>query len=103
MNASAKKQFSLPMALDDLAKEGWTSTGTHISKKYVFKNFEDAFAFMARCAFDISKCDHHPEWHNVYNKVTVDLSTHDAGGVTEKDVGLAHIMDAIALQFLAKP
>jgi 4a-hydroxytetrahydrobiopterin dehydratase len=89
----------LKMAMAKLAKDGWTVHGVAIRKKYVFKNFEDAFAFMTRCALEIEKLDHHPEWFNVYNKITVDLSTHSAGGVTEKDLGLARIMDSIAACF----
>jgi 4a-hydroxytetrahydrobiopterin dehydratase len=102
MRATAKKTFNLSFALDELAKDGWAAKGVHIRKKYVFKTFEDAIAFMSLCAMDISKLNHHPEWSNVYNKVTVDLSTHDAGGVTKKDIGLAHKLDEIAIRFLPK-
>ena len=67
-----------------------------ITKEFRFKDFNAAFGFMARVALNAEKQDHHPEWLNVYNRVEVTLSTHDAGGVTDKDVALAHFMDQAA-------
>jgi 4a-hydroxytetrahydrobiopterin dehydratase len=67
-----------------------------ITRKFEFKDFNAAFGFMARAALLAEKMDHHPEWFNVYNKVEVTLSTHDAGGVTQKDIELAIAMDAYA-------
>ena len=67
-----------------------------ITRKFEFKDFNAAFGFMARAALLAEKMDHHPEWFNVYNKVEVTLSTHDAGGVTQKDIDLATAMDAYA-------
>ena len=67
-----------------------------ITRKFAFKDFNAAFAFMARAALLAEKMDHHPEWFNVYNKVDVTLSTHDAGGVTALDVKLAAEMDKLA-------
>ena len=67
-----------------------------ITRKFVFKDFNEAFGFMTRVALIAEKMDHHPEWFNVYKTVEVTLSTHDAGGVTEKDVALARAMDARA-------
>jgi len=67
-----------------------------ITRKFQFKDFNEAFGFMARVALLAEKMDHHPEWFNVYNKVEITLSTHDAGGVTEKDIKLAKAMDAYA-------
>ena len=67
-----------------------------IAKKFVFKDFNQAFGFMSRAALMAEKMDHHPEWFNVYKTVEVTLSTHDAGGVTDKDVALAKAMDAYA-------
>jgi 4a-hydroxytetrahydrobiopterin dehydratase len=67
-----------------------------ITRKFEFKDFNAAFGFMARAALLAEKMDHHPEWFNVYNKVEVTLSTHDDGGVTQKDVDLATAMDAYA-------
>jgi 4a-hydroxytetrahydrobiopterin dehydratase len=67
-----------------------------ITRKFEFKNFSEAFAFMTRSALLAEKMDHHPEWFNVYNKVEVTLSTHDAGGVTQKDIDLATAMASFA-------
>ena len=65
-------------------------------KSYSFKDFNSAFAFMTRCAMVAEQMNHHPEWFNVYNRVDVVLSTHDAGGITERDFKLARAMDAFA-------
>ena len=91
LSAEARKT-----ALSKLA--GWSEVAGRdaISKKYVFKDFNEAFGFMARAALVAEKMDHHPEWFNVYKTVEVTLSTHDAGGVTELDVKLAEAMDRIA-------
>ena len=67
-----------------------------ITKTFVFKDFNQAFGFMARAALIAEKIDHHPEWFNVYKTVEVTLSTHDAGGLTELDVKLAEAMDKVA-------
>ena len=67
-----------------------------ISKDFRFKDFNAAFGFMARSALVAEKMDHHPEWSNVYNRVSVTLTTHDAEGLTERDIELAKAMDAIA-------
>ncbi len=77
---------------------GWSEAGGRdaISKKFVFADFNQAFGFMTRAALIAEKMDHHPEWFNVYKTVEVTLSTHDAGGVTEKDVQLAEAMDKLA-------
>ena len=67
-----------------------------IVRKFKFADFSQAFAFMTRVALIAEKRDHHPEWSNVYNKVEIVLSTHDAGGVSDKDVALAKFIDSIA-------
>jgi len=67
-----------------------------ITKSFKFKNFNEAWGFMARAALQAEKMNHHPEWFNVYNKVDVILSTHDAGGLSEKDIKLATAMDQMA-------
>ena len=67
-----------------------------ITRKYIFKDFNQAFGFMTRAALVAEKMDHHPEWFNVYKNVEVTLSTHDAGGVTELDIKLATEMDKLA-------
>jgi 4a-hydroxytetrahydrobiopterin dehydratase len=67
-----------------------------IERTFTFKDFNEAFGFMSRAALVAEKSDHHPEWRNVYKTVEVVLSTHDAGGVTSRDVDLAKAMNAIA-------
>jgi len=67
-----------------------------IAKTFTFKDFNAAFGFMTRAALIAEKLDHHPEWFNVYNKVEVTLATHDAGGLTERDIKLAEAMDKLA-------
>ena len=83
-------------ALDKL--NGWAEVAGRdaISRKFVFKDFNQAFGFMTRAALVAEKMDHHPEWFNVYKNVEVTLSTHDAGGVTELDVKLATEMNKLA-------
>src|SRR5215217_9649939 len=77
---------------------GWSEVSGRdaITRKFVFKDFNQAFGFMTRAALIAEKMDHHPEWFNVYKTVEVTLSTHDAGGVTELDVQLASAMDRMA-------
>jgi 4a-hydroxytetrahydrobiopterin dehydratase len=67
-----------------------------ITRTFTFADFSEAFGFMARAALAAEKIDHHPEWTNVYKTVTVTLTSHDAGGVTERDIRLAEAMDRIA-------
>ena len=83
-------------ALDRLA--GWADAPGRdaIVKTFVFRDFNQAFGFMTRVALAAEKMDHHPEWFNVYKTVEVTLSTHDAGGVTEKDIKLAEAMEKMA-------
>ena len=77
---------------------GWAETSGRdaISKTYRFADFNAAFCFMTRVALKADQMDHHPEWSNVYSKVEVVLTTHDAGGVTDKDIALARFMDVAA-------
>ena len=77
---------------------GWSAVEGRdaIRKVFEFEDFSAAWGFMSRVAVKADKVDHHPEWFNVYNKVDVTLATHDADGVTQKDVDLASFMDAIA-------
>src|SRR6266852_1647463 len=83
------------------ALPGWTEVSGReaIARTYVFKDFNEAFGFMSRVALVAEKHDHHPEWRNVYKTIEVVLATHDAGGVTAKDIELATAMNAIARQF----
>ena len=74
----------------------WTVVQGKLHRDYVFPDFIQAFAFMTAAAIGIEKQNHHPEWFNVYNKVTVDLTTHDAGGITQKDIDLALAMEGLA-------
>jgi 4a-hydroxytetrahydrobiopterin dehydratase len=77
---------------------GWSEVSGRdaITRKFVFKDFNEAFGFMSRVALVAEKMDHHPEWSNVYKTVDVTLATHDAGGVTELDINLAEAMDRFA-------
>ncbi len=87
-------------ALDAALKEltGWSLTddGTAIAKKFKFRDFSEAFAFMTRVAIAAEKLDHHPNWSNVYNRVEVKLFTHDRDGVTALDIDLARLMNGFA-------
>ncbi len=80
--------------------EGWTATGDRdaITKTFRLGDFNRAFGFMTRVALLAEKLDHHPEWFNVYDRVEVLLSTHDANGVTELDLTMAKFMDEAAEQ-----
>lgn len=75
----------------------WTEVNNQLCKKFVFKDFSEAFAFMTRVALLAEKMDHHPNWKNVYNTVDMALSTHDAGNIiTDKDRALANAIDQLA-------
>ena len=80
--------------LDEL--EGWVLADEKLHREFRFRNFVTAFGFMASAAIEAEKMDHHPEWFNVYNKVVVHLTTHDAGGITELDFQLAKKMNQLA-------
>ena len=94
------------MALEKLSDEqirkevsnmpGWNVMDGKLPKDFVFKDFIEAFGFMSRAAIHIEKMNHHPEWFNVYNKIKVDLVTHDAGGITKNDIELAKILNSLA-------
>ena len=75
---------------------GWSRTGDALAKRFQFKDFSEAFGWMARVALEAEKLDHHPDWSNVYRTVEVTLSTHDAGGLTALDFELARRMDRLA-------
>jgi len=74
----------------------WSLKAGKLHREYQFADFVAAFGFMAKVALVAEKRDHHPEWFNVYNKVVVDLTTHDAGGISAKDFDLAAVMDKLA-------
>lgn len=74
----------------------WKEENNKLYRKFQFKNFSEAFAFMTRVALEAEKMDHHPEWKNVYNTIEIWLSTHDAGDIiTDKDKKLSKKIDAI--------
>ena len=74
---------------------GWSVKNDKLHKEFQFDNFNQAFGFMTRAAMEIEKMNHHPEWFNVYNRITVELTTHDAGGITNNDVNLARILNSL--------
>ncbi len=74
---------------------GWSVVNEKLHKEFQFDNFNQAFGFMTRSAMEIEKMNHHPEWFNVYNKITIELTTHDAGGITKNDVNLAKILNSL--------
>jgi 4a-hydroxytetrahydrobiopterin dehydratase len=74
---------------------GWSVVNEKLHKEFQFDSFNQAFGFMTRAAMEIEKMNHHPEWFNVYNKITVDLTTHDAGGITKNDINLARILNSL--------
>ena len=79
---------------------GWKVEHGKLHREYKFSDFPHAIGFMTIAAPSIEKNDHHPEWGNVYNRVTVDLMTHSAGGITQKDLDLATLLEGIARQLL---
>ncbi len=92
-----KDKFSkevLKNALNDIHSD-WSisADGLSIARQIKFANFRSAFSFMTEIALVAEKMDHHPEWFNVYNKLDIKLTTHDAGGVSEKDINLAKYID----------
>lgn len=84
---------------DELSACGWTVSedGKAIGKTFRFATFRDAMAWMLRAGFEAEAADHHPEWRNVYNRVEVTLTTHDTGGLTDKDTALAAAFDRLAV------
>lgn len=85
---------------DQIKKElaelsGWSVKDGKLHKDFVFRDFVDAFGFMSRAALHVERLNHHPEWFNVYNKLSVDLNTHDAGGITQNDIKLAKVLNSL--------
>lgn len=74
---------------------GWSIKDEKLHRDFEFEDFNQAFGFMTRAAMHIEKKNHHPEWFNVYNKLAIDLTTHDAGGITENDIQLAKILNSL--------
>ena len=80
--------------LQDL--EGWSVVDEKLHKEFLFDTFNQAFGFMTRAAMEIEKMNHHPEWFNVYNRIIIELTTHDAGGITKNDINLARILNSLS-------
>jgi len=88
------------LSLEKISEElknlpGWSVKDEKLHRDFEFESFNQAFGFMTRAAMEIEKMNHHPEWFNVYNKLSVDLMTHDAGGITQNDVSLAKILNSL--------
>lgn len=99
MNRAKLDPQAIQQALEAINAEtavAWTLNGEKLHKVFVFSDFVQAFRFMAGVALVAESMNHHPEWLNVYNRVTVDLSTHDAGGITELDFTLARRMEELS-------
>lgn len=83
-------------ALQELQEWNLSDTSNAIQKNYKFQDFNEAWGFMNRVALLAEKMDHHPEWFNVYNRVEVTLTTHDAGGISKRDINMAKEMDSFS-------
>tara|TARA_X000000950_G_scaffold101065_1_gene127721 strand:- start:192 stop:491 length:300 start_codon:yes stop_codon:yes gene_type:complete len=83
----------LNQKINNLSKN-WVIEDVLLKGSFVFKNFDDAFSFMKKVAIKCEDMNHHPKWTNVYNKIDIELYTHDSGGITEKDFELSSYMDA---------
>ncbi len=75
--------------------QGWSVVNEKLHKEFQFDNFNQAFGFMTRSAMEIEKMNQHPEWFNAYNRIIIELTTHDAGGITKNDVNLAKILNSL--------
>jgi 4a-hydroxytetrahydrobiopterin dehydratase len=94
--AKPKKLTQAEIAAALVKLPGWKVVKAKLHREYKFPDFIHAFGFMATCATAIQAMDHHPEWFNVYGTVKIDLSTHDAGGITQKDIDLAKLLENFA-------
>ena len=86
-------KYELNQKINNLSKN-WVIEDIFLKGSFIFKNFDDAFSFMKKVAIKCEDMNHHPKWTNVYNKIDVELYTHDSGGITEKDFELSSYMDA---------
>ncbi len=93
MRPKAYTQQELETVFSDL--KDWTIKSNCLVREIIFKDFVQAFGFMSQVALEAEKMDHHPDWKNVYNKVSISLNTHDAGGLTELDLKLAKKINKI--------
>ena len=94
MTATKATETEIQQALAELGS--WTVENGKLHREYKFRSFVEAFGFMAQAALLAERANHHPEWFNVYNRVVVDLTTHEAGGITHKDFELAREMEQAA-------
>ncbi|NDB31954.1 MAG: 4a-hydroxytetrahydrobiopterin dehydratase [Nitrososphaeria archaeon] len=88
----------MPLISEDQIKQElprWTIKNGKLHRELIFADFSEAFSFMTKVALHAEKMNHHPEWFNVYNRVTIDLMTHDAGGITSNDVELAKFIESV--------
>ena len=94
MTITKATESEIQQAMADL--ESWTIENGKLHREYRFRDFVQAFGFMAQVALLAERAAHHPDWFNVYNRVVVDLTTHEAGGITQKDFDLAREMERVA-------
>jgi 4a-hydroxytetrahydrobiopterin dehydratase len=92
MKALTKEEINSHLALN---LKSWTYNDTAITREFKFRNFVDAFSFMTSIALEAEKMDHHPDWTNVYDQVTISLNTHSVKGISQLDFDLAKKIDAI--------
>lgn len=92
----AKRLSDADINVNLQALSGWSLQDEKLEREFKFADFVQAFAFMSDVAMEAERINHHPEWFNVYNKVKVQLTTHDASGITDLDFSLAHKMNEIA-------
>jgi len=90
----------MKLSQDEIEEElknlpGWSIVNEKLHREIEFESFNQAFGFMSRAAMEIEKMNHHPEWFNVYNRLVIDLMTHDAGGITKNDTHLAKILNSL--------
>lgn len=78
-----------------MKEKDWLQKEKHLEKEFIFEDFREAMAFMLRVSYLAEEMDHHPEWSNVYNRVNIRLTTHDTGGISEKDHRLAKKIDSL--------
>ena len=95
MDESYKKLDNEEINIELSKLNNWELDNDRIRKTFEFKDFGDAFAFMTRMAIEIERINHHPEWFNVYNKLVIDLTTHDVGGISQNDINLAKYLDKL--------
>jgi 4a-hydroxytetrahydrobiopterin dehydratase len=93
------EKLSLQDINEQLAKlDDWRLHDDKLQRQFVFRNFVEAFGFMSQVALLAEAMDHHPEWSNVYNRVNIELTTHDAGGITERDFTLAGRINGVLVK-----